>query len=75
MRGGGVTRPVCFDAGEGAVTTPVLWRPDLRAGDTVTGPVIIEEFGSTIPIHPGFTVRVDDYGNLVITRSAKEEAR
>ena len=62
------TRPVCFDADEGYVQTPVYWRPDLLAGDTLTGPAIVEEFGSTVPVHPGFTVRVDPIGNLVITK-------
>jgi N-methylhydantoinase A len=65
-------RPVCFDAEEGAVDTIVLDRSRLGAGDTFSGPAIIEEFGSTIPVHPGFDVRVDDFGNLVIT---KETAR
>jgi len=32
--------------------------------------VIVEEYGSTAPIHPGFTVRVDTYGNLVITKES-----
>jgi N-methylhydantoinase A len=63
-------RPVCFDAAEGYVDTGVWWRPDLLAGDTVVGPAIIEEFGSTVPVHPGFTVRVDSLGNLVITKGA-----
>ncbi len=61
-------RPVCFDATDGYVDTGVWWRPDLRAGDTIQGPAIIEEFGSTVPVHPGFVLRVDDLGNLVITR-------
>ena len=64
------TREVCFEAGEGYRTTAVLWRPDLRAGDSFTGPAIVEEFGSTVPVHPGFAVRVDAHGNLVITKSA-----
>ena len=64
------TRPVCFDATVGYAQTPVYWRPDLRAGDTLTGPAIVEEFGSTVPVHPGFTVRVDALGNLVITKEA-----
>ncbi len=62
-------RQVCFDAGDGFIDTPVLWRPDLRAGDTFEGPAIVEEFGSTVPVHPGFAVRVDSIGNLVITRT------
>jgi N-methylhydantoinase A len=64
------TRPVCFDAEDGYVDTVVHWRPELRAGDRIAGPAIIEEFGSTVPVHPGFTLRVDDHGNLVITKEA-----
>jgi len=63
------TRKVCFDAGTGHVDTPLLWRPDLGPGSTVEGPAIIEEFGSTVPLHPGFTARVDDYRNLIVTRT------
>jgi N-methylhydantoinase A len=62
------SRPVCFDPVQGYVDTGIYWRPDLRAGDEVAGPAIVEEFGSTVPVHPGFTVRVDPYGNLVITK-------
>jgi N-methylhydantoinase A len=61
-------RAVCFEPAEGYVDAGVFWRPDLRAGDELSGPVIIEEFGATVPVHPGFTVLVDVYGNLVITR-------
>ena len=60
---------MCFDAEVGYVETDVYWRPDLRAGDRPGGPAIIEEFGSTVPVHPGFTVRVDAIGNLVITKA------
>ncbi len=66
------SRRVCFDADEGYGDTPVHWRPDLCPGDTIDGPAIVEEFGSTVPVHPGFTVRVDSIGNLVIR---KEGAR
>ena len=43
--------------------------PTSAPGTTVTGPAIIEEYGSTVPLHPGFTARVDDYRNLIVTRS------
>ncbi len=65
-------RQVCFDAEHGYLTTDVYDRAKLGAGDQFSGPAIVEEFGSTIPVHPGFAVRVDDFGNLVIT---KEDAR
>jgi N-methylhydantoinase A len=61
-------RPVCFDAEEGYVATQVVWREDLGPGVVLAGPAIIEEFGSTVPLHPGFAARVDEYLNLVVTR-------
>jgi N-methylhydantoinase A len=61
------TRPVCFD-GESYVDTAIYWRPDLATGDQIAGPAVVEEFGATIPLHPGFHARVDPLGNLVITR-------
>ena len=67
-------RPVCFDADQGYADTPVFWRPDLPSGATVAGPAIIEEFGSTVPLHPGFVARVDDYRNIIVTRSTDGEA-
>jgi N-methylhydantoinase A len=70
---GGVERPagerlVCFDGG--FAPTPIYWRGGLAPGSTVEGPAVIEEYGATVPVHPGFTVQVDDYGNLVVRRSA-----
>ena len=44
-------------------------RYRLSPGTTLEGPMIVEEFGSTVPIHPGFQVRVDDFLNLIVTRS------
>jgi N-methylhydantoinase A len=62
------TREVCFDSAAGFVDTPIFWRPHLLAGDVLPGPAVIEEYGSTVPLHPGFTARVDAIGNLVITK-------
>jgi N-methylhydantoinase A len=53
--------------------TPIYWRPELAPGDVLEGPAIIEEFGSTIPIHPGFTARVDNFGNVLVTRATAKE--
>jgi len=61
-------RPVCFEPADGYVATPVYWREDLGPGATVTGPAVVEEFGSTVPLHPGFTARIDTYLNLIVTR-------
>ena len=68
----GTRWPVCFDAAEGYVDTPVLWRPDLPPGTVVDGPAILEEFGSTVPLHPGFSARIDEYLNIIVTRKADQ---
>ncbi len=46
---------------------PVYARERLEPGDVLEGPAVIEEFGSTLPLHPGFTARMDTHGNLVVT--------
>jgi N-methylhydantoinase A len=51
--------------------TPVYQRAALAPGGVVVGPAIIEEYGSTIPLHPGFTASVDPFGNLIVTTSGK----
>ncbi|MEU6791714.1 hydantoinase/oxoprolinase family protein [Nonomuraea wenchangensis] len=48
--------------------TPIHQRAALGPGATVSGPAVIEEYGSTIPIHPGFTATVDAYGNVEVKR-------
>ncbi len=63
------TRPVCFEGGY--VDTPIYWRPDLRPGHRLTGPAVIEEYGSTVPLHPGFTAEVDRLGNVIVTKEAR----
>jgi N-methylhydantoinase A len=54
------------------VDTPTYNRPDLGPGDVVPGPAIIEEFGSTVPVHPGFAVTVDPHGNLLLTKESDQ---
>ncbi len=61
-------RAVCFATADGYLDTPVYWRPDLAPGQRVVGPAIVEEFGSTVPLHPGFSARVDAYRNIIVTR-------
>ncbi|HEX6576947.1 MAG TPA: hydantoinase/oxoprolinase family protein [Jiangellaceae bacterium] len=45
-------------------------RTRLGSGDVVDGPAVLEEFGSTIPVHPGFSAAVDGYGNILISRDS-----
>lgn len=61
------TRRVFFDDW---AETPTYDRPGLAPGDVVSGPAIIEEFGSTVPVHPGFAATVDAHGNLLLTKES-----
>ncbi|SEF50333.1 N-methylhydantoinase A [Thermomonospora echinospora] len=60
------TRRIYFDEW---TDTPIYRRDRLLPGDVLQGPAVIEEFGSTLPLHPGFRARVDSYGNVEVTRS------
>jgi N-methylhydantoinase A len=63
------SRLVCFDRNAGYIPAEVYWRPNLAAGAVLTGPAIIEEYGATVPLHPGFAATVDEFGNLRVTAS------
>jgi len=56
-------RPVYLD-GRWHGECPVYDRERLGAGAVVRGPAIIEEFGSTTVVLPGWTASVDRWGNL-----------
>ena len=72
-RAGAKTRPAYFLEANGFVDTPVRARRSLSAGDTFTGPAIIEDTGSTLVIGPGADVRVAANGNMIVTLPARED--
>ena len=48
-------------------TTYIVYdRMKLRASDEISGPAIVEEPSSTALIHAGETLRVGEYGEMVI---------
>ena len=63
-------RPVYFAEAGDYVDCPIYDRYALGAGEALSGPAVVEEFDSTTVVHPGFGLRVDDVGNLVIEREA-----
>ncbi|WP_312108248.1 hydantoinase/oxoprolinase family protein [Brevibacillus reuszeri] len=58
-------RDVYFQ-GAGWVKTKVYDRNKLAAGATFMGPAIVEERSSSTVMHPGQSLVVDEYGNLII---------
>ena len=62
-------RRVYFVQG-GWMQTPTYRRDGLLAGNRFDGPALVEEHASTTVVQPGDSLRVDAYGNLVITIGA-----
>ena len=62
------TRPVWFDPASGFVDTAIYRRDDLGPGARVDGPAVVEEYGATVPLAPGFRAEVDRFGNLLVRR-------
>ena len=61
-------RQVFFAEAGGFVECPIHDRYGLGAGASFAGPAVIEELDSTVVVHPGFGVEIDDVGNLVIRK-------
>ena len=57
-----------FAEAGGFVECPIHDRYALGAGASFAGPAVVEELDSTVVVHPGFGVRIDDVGNLLIRR-------
>jgi N-methylhydantoinase A len=58
-------RPVDFDV-DGTHDTLIYERDELAAGFAADGPLVVEEETTTTLVHPGQTVEVDPYGNLLL---------
>jgi len=63
-------RPVFFAEAGDYVDCPVHDRYGLGAGARFAGPAVVEEFDSTVVVHPGYAVSVDAAGNLLIEEEA-----
>jgi len=59
-------RHAYFSEAGKAVATPEYARDELRSGNRIDGPALVEEHASTTVVLPGDRMRVDDYGNLDI---------
>jgi len=61
--------------GDGFKDTAVYRGPELRPGDAVRSPAVIEETFTTIVVYPGWEARVDDAGDYVLERSDARTGR
>jgi N-methylhydantoinase A/oxoprolinase/acetone carboxylase beta subunit len=60
---------VVFHPDETQAATPVYRREKLSSSFKAIGPAIVEEAESTTVVLPGWSVRVDENGCLVLTRN------
>lgn len=58
----------------GVIACPVYDRYELKPGEQVAGPALVEENESTVVIGPGDSVTVDDHFNLICTISTGGDA-
>jgi N-methylhydantoinase A len=50
----------------GWIDVPLFHRAELALDQHIAGPAIIEEYGSTIAMPPGWSLRTDRYRNLIL---------
>jgi N-methylhydantoinase A len=61
------TRKVYWRA-TGWIDVPLFRRAELALDQHISGPAIVEEYGSTIVMPPGWSLRTDRYRNLVLLK-------
>lgn len=52
----------------GWIECPLYHRTDIACGQSIAGPAIVEEYGSTVVVPAVWSVRADAYGNLIVER-------
>lgn len=62
--GGAATREAYFGKADGLIDTPVVSRANLT--ETRAGPLLVDEYDSTIVVPPGVEAQQDEMGNLVL---------
>ncbi|MGZ5149771.1 MAG: hydantoinase/oxoprolinase family protein, partial [Burkholderiales bacterium] len=65
---GGRVRRAYFGAESGWRDTPVIARGDLDAKPRA-GPLIVEEYDTTVIVRPGWTARLDEWNNIHMERA------
>lgn len=64
------TRPVYWDPADGFTDTPIYDARQLKPGNRISGPAVIESPDTTHVVAPGWTFHIDAWRNGVLERSA-----
>ncbi len=62
-------RQVFFDEADGFTGCNIFHFDRLAPGSSIDGPAILEGMDSTVVINPGWTGKIDDYGNCIMEPS------
>lgn len=54
---------------------PIYRREKLQPGNRFNGPAIISEYSATNVVPPGWSARVDEFENLILSQSEKDRTR
>lgn len=78
-KGGGApvkegSHSVYFEEAGDYVDTPIYFRETLSPGATLDGPAVVIQLDTTIIVHPGQTVTVDEHTNLLIATGERAYA-
>ena len=71
---GAAERKIVDTASGKTVAAAVIDRDRLHPGETVAGPAIIVEAQTSTIVPPGFTLKPDAFGSLVLERQAEEQS-
>ena len=63
------TAEVYFPQSRGKVACPVYVREQLKAGNFIDGPAIVEQYDSTTVVNPEWRGRLDEWGSFVLTKN------
>ena len=63
-----MSRQVFFRSANDYLTTEVYTGEKLLTGNRLGGPAVIEFFGTTVVVPPGFEARVDPYRSIVMRK-------
>lgn len=70
--GATATRRADFGDGQGGIEVDIRTRHDIGA-DPVAGPLLIDEYDTTVVVRPNWTVRRDEGDTLVLERAAEAQ--
>ena len=68
-------RKVYFTNEEGFITCPVYARSELKENNKITGPALIDQYGTVTVLPPGWTATAHRFGHLILHNTFKQQTQ